>query len=367
MNELAGHITNLVGGGPTGTPSQAEKTGGTFDGEDSLLEGPLQVEEASIPEFDDGGVDDGLDRTTKKVEEGPTDSIESLRRDLEAAKTESAGRLDALTGFRARQRETSENMEEMRKMFVSLSDKQEETDQDNQRQIDLEDEAAMYGEDVVNDPSARYIRDLLTANREQFEQYQQQQEHHRQTLNDQREQYTEAQTYNKQMLDMLRTQEETFSKENPDYGDAYKDLRGKRLAMWSRRGYAPAQAENLVKSEEEQLMTEQLPRGGNVAREIYQLAKDWGWTPKNNDTSQSLANERVDAQADIDRIRAGIGSRGAGQMLSAGTAGGSTGKEMTREQFFATVPASKRTELFMERPDVFEQLGRHGRVIRDWD
>lgn len=356
------------GGLPEGATPEPTGDGGTFDGGDQLLEGPLDVQGSALPaEVDHGAPDSG---ETVTAPAPASAEIETLRTELDRVKNESAGRLNDLAGFREERRQFNENLEAMRQMFVEQQETTNEADRQLALQEELEGEAALYGEEVVNDPQTRYIRDIVAQNRQQMEEYQQQQEHYRQQVSNQREQFVQEQNYNRQMMDALKAQEDSFAAEHDDYYDAYKFAHGKRVEMWTRRGYPAAQAQQFVEQEEKQLLSEQLPRGGNVADQIYNLAKDWGWSPESRSTDQNQLESRAgsgNAVADIDRIKAGLSSQGSGQMRSAGGGGGTGAKEMTREEFFNTVPAHKRTQLFMDRPEVFEALGRHGRVVVDWD
>lgn len=365
------HISSLTEGGPEAPAGVQDPnpTEGTFGGEDQMLDQPLKVDDKPVTDEGFAHEQHLQEKVVETADEG-TETLETLRAELDRVKGESNGRLNELAQSRVKMREFSENMEQMREMFVSLSQQQADQEAEKLRLQELDEEAALYGEDVVNNPEARYIRDMVAANREQLEEYQQEQEHYRQNLNEQRREFLAQQEYNNRMMETLRVQEEEFAKVHEDYGDAYKYAVDKRVDMWKRRGYTDDQAMNMVKEEQQHLLTEQLPRGGNVAQEVYNMAKDWGWqsagAPNQNPTRSPLA-ERANTQADIERIRAGVGSPGSGSMVSTGGGGGTGAREMTREQFFATVPASKRTELFMNRPEVFENLGRHGRVIVDWD
>lgn len=371
---LNDHVGSLIANNPADT-GKVEPTGdgSLFDQGDQLLEEPLEVND-DLPGLDDD-MDHGAPDMGTTVPESSTDDgdgendLDALRTELERVKAESSGRLNDLASLREERRQFSENLEEMRKMFVEQSKAAAEAERQRKVEEELETEAQLYGEDVVSDPQTRYIRDIIAQNRQQMEEYQQQQEHYRQRLNEQREQFLVEQNYNQQMLGTLKSQEESYAKDHEDYYDAYDYARGKRVDMWKRRGYSPQDAEAFVAQEEKQLLVEQLPRGGNVAEHIYQLAKDWGWSGKVSDSNQDQNRQQSKSRnsvADIDRIKAGLSSQGSGQMRSAG-GGGKGAREMTREEFFNTVPPEKRTQLFMDRPEVFEALGRHGRVTVDWD
>ena len=353
MTDLAEHIAHL---------GMSEKQ----DDQAEILP-DLQQEQPALPEggtFDQG--DQLLDSGSTGDEQKTQTQEEEIdwKAKFEESEKASNGRLADLQSTRTKLSEQSDNIEQLRQLYVA---QQEQAAQDQQywdEQDQLAQEEAHYGEAVVNDPHVAYMRDQVAQVRYDMEAQAQEREGRARQIQEQAStQRNEAQRRNN-VLFQVKTQEAEFAKEHEDYNDAYQFARNKRAEMYARRGYAPEQVQQLVGQDEIYLMEEQLARGGNIAQEIYSWAKDFGWQATGKAAKSNPAQQAADQSSDFDKIRAGLSQQG---MRSMGGDGNSNKGDqfMSREQFYTTVPEHIRAMVHANE-DQFEELARTGKIRVTW-
>lgn len=293
----------------------------------------------------------------------------------EEIQRESSGRLGTIEELRGRLRETSDNIENLRQMVLESKTVQEEAANQAKLESKVQEELEKYGENVVNDPHVAYMRDKINElNQRQLSIEQQRQARAQQWQAEQarRAQFAEQR---QAFLQTLKAQEESFVEQHPDYDDAYNFARNKRKEMYVRRGFDAAAAEREVANEEAHLAQEQLLRGGNVAQEIYNWAKDYGWQAVSGQVDESRTTGQSDEAAvlgqanrgndtnDFERIRRGLRDASLRSMDS--NQSRPDAEYVTSEQFYKTVPEHIRAQVHAD-PELFEQLGRYGKIKKFW-
>jgi hypothetical protein len=241
-------------------------------------------------------------------------------------------------------------------MWLADAKERAEAKKEAERAAELQKEAELYGDDVVNDPSTRYVRDKLAQTQEMIERQNQAQYAREQEALSQSQQYQAQKAAQDQALAKLRTYEAELEQTNPDYKQAYDFAVKKRTDMYQKRGYSQHEAEAAVANEEAYLFAEQMQMGNNPAKVAYDMAIEWGWSPE----KAQQANVPLNTQ----RLQAGVQSGGVGQMPGQAGAAPSEGGTITAEQFFKTVPDGVRMKVLAD-PDKFEELGRTGKCSHE--
>ena len=334
---------------------------GLFDGEDKLLDEIPPIE--AVPP---GVVDEQEEvfeqaRTeSEQPEQGQSSGSDDVDESVDW-KRAAEGRRAEITTLRSKLSEQSQNIEQLRQMWLAEAQEKAAQRREQDRIKELEKEAELYGEDVVNDPATRYMRDKLAQTQEMLERQSQAEEARRRSVQEQAQQYRAERAAQEQALESLRHMETEFEQKVPDYKQAYDFAVKKRADMWQKRGYSPAEAEQAVRNEEAYLFAEQMQLGNNPAKVAYDMAIEWGWNPEMAQTEQQPA-----PGPNSQKMRAGVQAGGVRSMPgTAGNANASANDYITAEQFFKTVPDAVRMRVLGD-PDKFEELGRTGKIKRDW-
>lgn len=345
-----------------GTVTPDEGGEGTFDGADRLLDEIPPIE--AVPP----GVVDEQEEVFEQArqagesdESGESGGSEGVDEGADFWKRAAEGRRAEIGTLRTKLSEQSQNIEQLRQMWLADAKEKAEAKKAAAREAELQKEAELYGEDVVNDPSTRYVRDKLAQTQEMIERQQQAQYAREQVALEQSKQHQAEQAARDQAMAKLRVYEAELEKTRPDYKQAYDFAVKKRTDMYVKRGYSEADAQQAVMNEEAFLFAEQMQLGNNPAQVAYDLAIEWGWTPEQ-------AQQHADNQVPVNtqRLQAGVQSGGVGRMPGqAGQSLPSDGGTITAEQFFKTVPDAVRLKVLAD-PDKFEELGRTGKIKVNW-
>lgn len=347
-------ISNLAGYPDAGVnPDVANEGEGLFDAPDSIIEEELSTEIDAVPS---GIIDEQADiiekvESEKKAPEGETKEEETVEYWKKAAN----GRLQDTLTTRKQLKEQGAHIESLRQMWLADAKEKQEQAAEAKRVSELQAETTLYGEEVVNDPAARYLRDKMQQTQEMIERNRQYEEYQKRQVNEQSAQYQRQVNAQNVALDTLDTLEADMAKAHPDYYDAYKFAVEKRADMYETRGYTRADAEMAVRNEEAYLFAEQMQMGGNPAKVAYKMALDWGWTAPEAD---------ADDKPDVGKLAASVGSQGVGGMQGSNSHAADA-KYMTQKQFFDTVPENVRIAILGDQ-DKFEELGRTGKIRIDW-
>ena len=338
---------------------------GHFNDADQLITEEISVEavppgvvdeQAEIFERAEGasGKEDGTEQSDdgKSVDEGDTDW-----------KRVAGGRLNEIGDLRAKMSEQSQNIENLRQMWLADA-KQKAAERAAQNRVaELKREEELYGPEVVNDPTARYMRDKVAQTQDMIERNRQADEARQRATQEQSQQYAAQQAAQQQSMAALETMEASLAAEKPDYPEAYKWAIDRRTKMYEQRGYGPQEAETAVRNEEAYLFAEQMQRGGNPAKIAYDLAVEWGWKPEMSQAVQQQQQQQV--APDYSKMRAGLQSGGVAQMGGNAQQTHQGGQSITAKQFFETVPEAVRISVLSD-PNKFEELGRTGKIRVDW-
>lgn len=364
------HIGTLTRGveGPEEKPAD-----GTLDGGDTLVEEISSIEDRAVP---DSVIDEQAEQFAKTSESTQDDSGDKgddskpldYKALYEAEQRSASGRLGELRTVRMELGKTQGSIEELRKVFLEREQREADRIADEERAFELDEERRLYGNEVVDDPAVSYMRDKMVQTQEMLSQQADQQQRYRDSITQQAAQNRHMQDTWVRTREAVRAQEEKFVEDVPDYGDAYQYARDKRKEMYVNRGYDPRQAEVFVDQEEEGIRQEQLGRpGGSVPGAVYEIAKMFGWSPDMSKTGNEASKparqsiSHVDTAPNFNKMRAGIGARGAGEMH--GTTGShDNSRSLSAEEFFNTVPLPQRLEILAD-PDKFEELGKTGKIV----
>ena len=322
------------------------------------------IEETSEPEEDYyeeqpeqyDTADEGT--TTTEAQQAEID----YQAEYEKVVRESAGRLGTIGQLREQLRSTADNIENLRQVVLEQQKQKQQEELQKRSQKQLEEELERYGENVVNDPHIAYMRDKLDKIAQQNQREAQIREGRMRALQEEQQRRAEFEQQRSEFINQLKTQEDSFREAHPDYEDAYEFARNKRKEMYTRRGHSAEQAEAIVAEEEVYLAQEQLMRGGNVAEEVYNWARDYGWEEPAQEQGQAQ-RQRPSDPSDFDKIRQGIRSASVRSLNS--NAPRHDGEYVSIEQFYATVPEHIRAQVHAD-PDMFEQLGRYGKIKKFW-
>ena len=348
-------ISSLAGYPDAGVNKDVASDGeGLFDQPDSIIEDEIHTDLDAIPS---GIVDEQADIIEKVESEGKKESKGEAKEEdtVEYWKKAAGGRLQDTLKTREQLREQGAHIESLRQMWLADA-KEKQAKADEARKVsELQAEQTLYGEEVVNDPAARYLRDKMQQTQEMIERNRQYEEYQKRQVQEQSAQYERQVNAQNVALDTLDTLEADMAKEHPDYYDAYKYAVEKRADMYETRGYTRADAEMAVRNEEAYLFAEQMQMGGNPAKVAYKMALDWGWT---------APEVEADGKPDVGKLAASIGSQGVGGMAGSNSHA-SDAKWMTQKEFFDTVPENVRIAVLGDS-DKFEELGRTGKIKIDW-
>lgn len=144
-----------------------------------------------------------------------------------------------------------------------------------------------------------------------------------------RQQVAAVQMQNKARLEQAVAEDvREFVEQAPDYLDAYKDLKEKRLKQYAALGYPPEQAIQIVNQEEYQLAATAFQNGRSPAQAVYEMALAYGYTKK----EAKQASENVQKMETL--------QKGVKAASSLGSGGAPTGKltvdavaQMSDEEF----------------------------------
>lgn len=339
---------------------QGEKS--TFDGPDVVLDEPLNFD--GMPKRIIGSedpdeqarlkADAALPATATTGQAAPEDWEVQLAKAEKAA----AGRLDEVGTLRGKLRDQDASIENLRQLIIA----QMERDEVYTAADEVEDDAEVYGEEVVTDPHMRYMRDKIANLENDFEARRQQDEHYRRELTQQAQQVQYQRQAEHNLMTALGSQEAAFAETHKDYDQAYKFTRSKKFEALVGRGFDQKQAIDQINAEELYLAQEQLSRGGNVPEQIWAQAQAYGF--QSQAQAKPAVNPQVEQTADIERIKAGLANQSIASMAGSGADRGDP-QYMTSEEFFAKVPAGLRQQIFMN-PDKFEEVAKFGRIRVDW-
>lgn len=109
----------------------------------------------------------------------------------------------------------------------------------------------------------------------------------------------------------VRMQATSFAKENADYIDAFQFVRDRKFAEYELYGVPPEQREQAFHQESMAFAQHAVANGRNAAEMVYNLAKTWGYAPK------QVAVPAQTAEAKVAALQNG---QKAAQTLSTGTA-----------------------------------------------
>lgn len=276
-------------------------------------------------------------------------------------KTVAGGRLNEIQSIRTKMSEQGQNIENLRQMWLADAQQKVKERAEQYRVNELKREEELYGPDVVNDPTARYMRDKVAQTQDIIERNRQVEEGRLRETQAQSAQFHREQQAQAQAMSALDGMEAELTATQPDYPEAYNWAVNKRASMYEQRGYTPQQAQQTVRDEEAYLFAEQMQRGGNPAKVAYDLAVEWGWKP---DMAQQAA-PAAPVSTNTQKLQAGIQSGGVAQMSGQATQTHSDGQTITAQQFFETVPEPLRIQILGDA-DKFEELGRTGMIRVDW-
>jgi hypothetical protein len=368
-DQLDAHIGSLTLGTDVGSEQEQY---GTFEGGDTLVNEIQSIEDRAVPDSvideqaevfaetagetvgdDQGGEDDG----------GAPD-YKSL---YEAEQRSSGGKLGEINRLRDKLDTATNGIEELRKIFLAREEAEAEWQREQDLADELEEERRLYGDEVVDDPGVSYMRDKMVQTQQMIEDQQAQQAEYRDRIAAEANAQRATQQRFQQEVGAVKYHEDAFAEQNPDYFDAYEYSRAKQIEMFVNRGYHPQQAEVFVDQQEEGIRKEQFgrPGGGNVAAAVYEMAKLFGWKPsmaerEEASTPKAPKPNQQTSTPNFGKMRAGLGSRGSGDLRGSG--GNHDGaRTVSAEEFFNTVPTAQRLEILAD-PDKFEELGRTGQI-----
>lgn len=112
-----------------------------------------------------------------------------------------------------------------------------------------------------------------------------------------------------QFMQAVQSQAAAFSKETPDYGDAFTFIHDRRVKEYEVLGVPPEEWEARFNQESVQFAALAMQQGKNPAEMVYKMAGAWGYTK---------AQPKQPAETEIERLQAG---QTAAQTLSRGGAG----------------------------------------------
>ena len=347
-----------------------DKPPGLFDGGDSLLE-EIPETVAVPPGVDDEQAKVFAEASGEKKADPVDEGTQDYKALYEETQRESRGRMGEIDKLRGKLGETNQSIEGLREIFLAREQAEADREAEEQAAFELEEERRLYGEEVVDDPAVSYMRDKWTQTQEMIENQdltraQQQQAFAQRAANISQQNANFAAT-----KAAVISQEEAFAKEKPDYYAAYQFARDARVGFYKDVGWDEQQAHTIVNQEEEGIRQQQLGTlGGSVPKAVYAIAERFGWTPDQAQGAEkpvvapAAPNQAsLDAPPNFNKLRAGVGSRGSGDMP--GTAGSSRDKRMTAAEFYDTVPIATRIAVQSD-PDKFEELGRTGFITVDW-
>lgn len=115
----------------------------------------------------------------------------------------------------------------------------------------------------------------------------------------------ESMTKQQQFLNNYRVKTDEFSKENPDFKNAYQHLIDSRYAEHVEAGFTHDQANQMLHEDEAAIVVQAMQQGVNPAERLYKLAKLRGYqnnTNVSNNKDKLIANN----QAKIEQLEKGL-------------------------------------------------------------
>jgi hypothetical protein len=283
----------------------------------------------------------------------PTAKEKELESQLAQVREESAGRLNEMVEMRKAQKEQAENIETMRKMMLA--------DIDGRRAEELKErEIAAYGEDTLEDPAVRAIRDDNARTREMIRRQTEREEHQRQQANQAKAEADAMARQEKQIVEYAEAHYKPFVEEHPDFEDAYAHSKAVRMDLYKKRGLEGEELEKVILIEEFQLTNEAMKKGLDPAEQAWKMALDLGYKPKQRDNLGGKSPYEGVHQT-LDKMREGLKTTTLQNSQSTSQTGG---RRISREQFFETVPKHERLAILSNQAKS-KQLAMTGYVDLD--
>ena len=216
---------------------------------------------------------------TAEVKEPPV--VEEKKEEVQPEKLV---RLEALHEERGKRKELAKQVEQLRRQQEQeravLNDRLQQlyAMQQPQPQID------------PNDPIAVHDH-ALRSQQQQLAEIQQNQ----QWIHAQRQQ----QEQEGQLVNWARMQALEYSKEKPDFNDAYKHVANQRAAMIAASGVAPEEAMQRLRNDELWFYYEAQRQGKDPAEALYQLAQSMGYRGKGGEQKMQTLQKGVEASKSL--------------------------------------------------------------------
>jgi hypothetical protein len=362
---LESHIGSLTLGTDVAPDPATENQGeGTFDHGDTLIEAIPEQEAVPHDVVDEQAEIFEKSSRHSEPEADEPEQEKDWRKRYEEAQAAADGRLGEIGNLRNKLNETNQSIEQLRQIFLKKEQEEYEAQQEAEVAAQLEYEREVYGDEVVDDPAVAYMRDKWVQTQEAIERQAQEAEGRRRALLEQSAAHRAQQEQWQAEVAAVGAQEKEFSEKQPDYYDAYEFAKNARMEMYTSVGWSPEQAKEIVANEEAGLRQVQLRNpNGNVARAIYDMATRLGYQPPEPDGKETKPLPTRDTTPNFGKMRAGVSSRGAGDLKGSGGTSGS-GRRLSAEEFYNTVPIAERLEI-QANPDKFEELGRTGYITLD--
>lgn len=282
-------------------------------------------------------------------QEEPETRTSVLEKELATVREESAGRLNEIVEMRKAQSEFNKNLDQMRQLML---EKERAAEEEERKSKELE----LYGQETLDDPAIRLIRDEQQKTREMIAR-QEQMEHQRQEHNRRLAHEAKLRADEQAIVDRVEESYNAFIEDHQDFNDAYNHGRDVRMNMLRSRGFDDQQATQLLALEEFQLATEAIRKGESPAKRAYDLAVSLGWQGSLTTEPKAASTPYEGVHESLDKMREGLRADRAANA----SAGRSNPGRMTREQFFKTVPRAERAQILSD-PVKFRQLGKYGYV-----
>lgn len=223
-------------------------------------------QESQIPE-------EGSEKTQEALEE------EKHARNYQAAMKEERLKRQEL------QREVENHRQKMSQMEQTFQKIVERTQQDNQPRI------PSYEEDPLEN---------MRMKQQQIENYVVQQNEY---LQKQHQAVSQEQS-NQQFVQSYMSAAQEYSKQVPDFSDAYKFMERSRIAEHLASGFTEKEASQLLQADEATIVQRAFREGVNPAERIYALAKARGYQKQNDQASNSNTSNPI--MEKLDQIEKGI-------------------------------------------------------------
>lgn len=350
-DELNKHIASLM-------ESDLPETGNEEPGQ------VLADEVEPAPQIPPDVIDEQAESWDSAKERQPEEPEQDYRALYEQEQKAKGGLLSEVHKLRDKLSNQSNSIEQLRQIFLQKEQEEYERQLEAERLALMDEEAQVYGEDVVNDPAVRYMRDKWAQTQDLIERQNQEAEGRRRAILEASQRHRAQQAAFEAEVNWVRGQEESFKKEHPDYEDAYEYAKRARVEMYQDMGFDPDAAVATVRQEEYNLRQVAKQKGGNVAEAIWKLAQRYGYESKPKDGEPAPKTRGPEPLPNFNKMKQGVKSRGLSGMPGAGGSSSGGARKLSAEEFYATVPLGRRLEIQAD-PDKFEELGRTGYITID--